>query len=478
MANEKKLVEAITSMDEDFAQWYTDVVKKAELTDYSSVRGCMILRPAGYAIWENIQKELDRRFKEIGVENVYMPLFIPESLLQKEKDHVEGFAPEVAWVTQGGLDPLPERLCVRPTSETLFCDLYSNIIHSYRDLPKVYNQWCSVVRWEKTTRPFLRSMEFLWQEGHTAHATAEEAEERTIQMLNVYADFCEQVLAIPMIKGRKTDKEKFAGAEATYTIEALMHDGKALQSGTSHNFGDGFAKAFGVQYTDANNKLQYVHQTSWGMSTRIIGAIIMVHGDDSGLVLPPRIAPTQVMIIPINQKKEGVLEKAQEIKAALSEKFTVKLDDSNKNPGWKFSEQEMRGTPVRIEIGPKDIEAGQAVIVRRDNREKTVVSLDNITEAVGEILEKMQADMLAKATAHRDANTHEAHNWEEFTDILTRKQGFIKAMWCGDRACEEAIKDETGATTRCMPFEQEHLSDVCVHCGKPAKTMVYFGKAY
>ena len=478
MANEKKLVEAITSMDEDFAQWYTDVVKKAELMGYSSVKGCMIFKPAGYAIWENIQKELDRRFKEIGVENVYMPLFIPESLLQKEKDHVEGFAPEVAWVTQGGLDPLPERLCVRPTSETLFCDLYSNIIHSYRDLPKVYNQWCSVVRWEKTTRPFLRSMEFLWQEGHTAHATAEEAEERTIQMLNVYADFCEQVLAIPMIKGRKTDKEKFAGAEATYTIEALMHDGKALQSGTSHNFGDGFAKAFGVQYTDANNKLQYVHQTSWGMSTRIIGAIIMVHGDDSGLVLPPRIAPTQVMIIPINQKKEGVLEKAQEIKAALSEKFTVKLDDSNKNPGWKFSEQEMRGIPVRIEIGPKDIEAGQAVIVRRDNREKTVVSLDNITEAVGEILEKMQADMLAKATAHRDANTHEAHNWEEFTDILTRKQGFIKAMWCGDRACEEAIKDETGATTRCMPFEQEHLSDVCVHCGKPAKTMVYFGKAY
>ena len=376
------------------------------------------------------------------------------------------------------MDPLPERLCVRPTSETLFCDLYSNIIHSYRDLPKVYNQWCSVVRWEKTTRPFLRSMEFLWQEGPTAHATAADAEERTIQMLNVYADFCEQVLAIPMIKGRKTDKEKFAGAEATYTIEALMHDGKALQSGTSHNFGDGFAKAFGVQYTDANNKLQYVHQTSWGMSTRIIGAIIMVHGDDSGLVLPPRIAPTQVMIIPINQKKEGVLEKAQEIKAALSEKFTVKLDDSNKNPGWKFSEQEMRGIPVRIEIGPKDIEAGQAVIVRRDNREKTVVSLDNITEAVGEILEKMQADMLAKATAHRDANTHEAHNWEEFTDILTRKQGFIKAMWCGDRACEEAIKDETGATTRCMPFEQEHLSDVCVHCGKPAKTMVYFGKAY
>ena len=478
MAEDKKLVEAITSMDVDFAQWYTDVCKKAELMSYSSVKGCMIFKPAGYAIWENIKNEMDRRFKETGVENVYLPMFIPESLLEKEKDHVEGFAPEVAWVTYGGLNPLQERMCVRPTSETLFCDFYKDEIQSYRDLPKVYNQWCSVVRWEKETRPFLRSREFLWQEGHTAHATAEDAEARTQQMLNLYAQFCEEVLAIPVIKGRKTDKEKFAGAEATYTIEALMHDGKALQSGTSHNFGDGFAKAFGVQYTDANNKLQYVHQTSWGMSTRIIGAIIMVHGDDSGLVLPPRIAPTQVMIIPINQKKEGVLEKAQEIKAALSEKFTVKLDDSNKNPGWKFSEQEMRGIPVRIEIGPKDIEAGQAVIVRRDNREKTVVSLDNITEAVGEILEKMQADMLAKATAHRDANTHEAHNWEEFTDILTRKQGFIKAMWCGDRACEEAIKDETGATTRCMPFEQEHLSDVCVHCGKPAKTMVYFGKAY
>lgn len=478
MANEKKLVEAITSMDEDFAQWYTDVVKKAELIDYSSVRGCMILRPAGYAIWENIQKELDKRFKETGVENVYMPLFIPESLLQREKDHVEGFAPEVAWVTHGGMEKLQERLCVRPTSETLFCDLYSNIVQSYRDLPKVYNQWCSVVRWEKTTRPFLRSMEFLWQEGHTAHATAEEAEQRTIQMLNIYADFCEQVLAIPMIKGRKTDKEKFAGAHSTYTIEALMHDGKALQSGTSHNFGDGFARAFGIQYTDKENKLQYVHQTSWGMSTRIIGAIIMVHGDDSGLVLPPKIAPTQVMIIPINQKKEGVLEKAEEIRAQLAGELSVKVDASDKKPGWKFSEQEMRGIPVRIEIGPKDIENNQAVVVRRDNREKTIVSLDNITESVKAILEQMQADMLEKAKAHRDENTHEARNWDEFTDILTRKQGFIKAMWCGERECEEAIKDKTGASTRCMPFTQETLSDVCVHCGKPAKTMVYFGKAY
>ena len=337
MAKEKKLVEDITSMDVDFAQWYTDVVKKAELIDYTSVKGCMAIKPAGYAIWENIQKELDRRFKETGVENVYLPIFIPESLLQKEKDHVEGFAPEVAWVTHGGTEELQERLCVRPTSETLFCDFYANDIHSYRDLPKVYNQWCSVVRWEKTTRPFLRSREFLWQEGHTAHATAEEAEARTVQMLNLYADFCEEVLAIPVIKGQKTDKEKFAGAESTYTIESLMHDGKALQSGTSHNFGDGFARAFNIQYTDKDNQLKYVHQTSWGMTTRMIGAIIMVHGDDSGLVLPPRIAPVQTVIIPIAQHKEGVLEKAYELRDRLAGRFQVKVDDSEKSPGWKFA---------------------------------------------------------------------------------------------------------------------------------------------
>lgn len=477
MAKEKKLVEAITSMEVDFAQWYTDVVKKAELIDYSSVRGCMILRPAGYAIWENIQKQLDARFKETGVENVYMPMFIPESLLQKEKDHVEGFAPEVAWVTHGGLEPLQERLCVRPTSETLFCDFYANIIQSYRDLPKLYNQWCSVVRWEKTTRPFLRSLEFLWQEGHTAHATAEEAEERTIQMLNLYADFCENVLAIPMVKGRKTDKEKFAGAEATYTIEALMHDGKALQSGTSHNFGDGFAKAFGIQYTDKENKLQYVHQTSWGMTTRLIGAVIMVHGDDSGLVLPPRIAPVQVMIIPIAQHKEGVLEKAAELKEKLS-KFSVKVDDSDKGPGWKFSEQEMRGIPIRIELGPKDIEANQAVIVRRDTREKIVVSLDEIDSKVAEVLETMQNEMLERARNHRDAHTYEANSTEEFADIVANKPGFVKAMWCGDQACEDEIKEKTGATSRCMPFNQEHISDTCVCCGKKAKSLVYWGKAY
>jgi len=446
MAQEKKLVEEITSMEEDFAKWYTDVVKKAELIDYSSVRGCMILRPNGYAIWENIQKQLDARFKETGVENVYLPMFIPESLLQKEKDHVEGFAPEVAWVTQGGGQELQERLCVRPTSETLFCDLYTNIIESYRDLPKLYNQWCSVVRWEKTTRPFLRSMEFLWQEGHTAHATEEEAEERTKQMLNVYADFCEEVLAIPMIKGRKTDKEKFAGAEATYTIEALMHDGKALQSGTSHNFGDGFAKAFGIQYTDKDNQLKYVHQTSWGLSTRIIGAIIMVHGDNSGLVLPPRIAPTQIMVVPIAQHKEGVLDKAYELRDRLSVGFRVKVDDTDKSPGWKFSEQEIKGIPVRVEIGPKDIEANQAVVVRRDTREKIKVSLDEIEKKIGEILELMQREMLERARVHRDAHTSTAINYEEFKDAVANKPGFVKAMWCGGEECENKIKEDTTAT--------------------------------
>ncbi len=473
----KKLVEAITSMEEDFAQWYTDVVKKAELMDYSSVKGCMIFKPDGYALWENIQSELDKRFKETGVRNVYMPMFIPESLLQLEKDHVEGFAPEVAWVTKGGLNDLQEKLCVRPTSETLFCDYYKNAVESYRDLPQVLNQWCSVVRWEKETRPFLRSREFLWQEGHTAHATAQEAEERTQQMLNVYADFCEDYLAMPVIRGKKTEKEKFAGAEATYTIEALMHDGKALQSGTSHNFGDGFAKAFGIQYTDKENKLQYVHQTSWGMTTRLIGAVIMVHGDDSGLVLPPKLAPTQVMIIPVMQKKEGVLEKAAWLKDVLSN-YRVKVDDSDKSPGWKFSECEMRGIPVRVEIGPKDIEAGCAVIVRRDTREKIQVSLDEINEKVGQVLENMQREMLERARAHRDAHTSVAVTYEEFKEAVANKPGFIKAMWCEDEACEIKIKEETTATARCMPFAQEQLSKQCVCCSRPAKKMVYWGKAY
>lgn len=477
MANDKKLVEAITSMDVDFAQWYTDVVKKAELIDYSSVKGCMVIKPAGYAIWENIQKELDARFKATGVENVYMPMFIPESLLEKEKDHVEGFAPEVAWVTQGGLEPLQEKLCVRPTSETLFCDFYAREIQSHRDLPKLYNQWCSVVRWEKTTRPFLRSREFLWQEGHTAHATAQEAEERTEQMLNLYADFCEEVLAMPVIRGRKTDKEKFAGAEATYTIEALMHDGKALQSGTSHNFGDGFAKAFEIQYADKENKLQYVHQTSWGMTTRLIGAIIMVHGDDNGLVLPPRIAPVQVMIVPIQQRKEGVLEKAAELREVLSG-YRVKVDDTDKSPGWKFSESEMRGIPVRVEIGPKDIEANQAILVRRDTHEKITVPLGELNEKVGELLDTIQHDMFERARAHRDAHTYEATDFETFKKIVDEKPGFVKAMWCGCQECEDKIKELTGATSRCMPFKQETLADTCICCGKPAAKMVYWGKAY
>ncbi|MDO4960654.1 MAG: proline--tRNA ligase [Eubacteriales bacterium] len=477
--NEKKLVEEITSMDVDFAQWYTDVVRKAELCDYSSVKGCMILEPAGFAIWEMIQNKLDRRFKDTGVENCAMPMFIPEGLLQREKDHVEGFAPEVAWITHGGYEQLQERLCVRPTSETLFCDYYERKVHSYRDLPKLLNQWCSVVRWEKTTRPFLRSREFWWQEGHTAHATAEEAVERTEQMLNVYADFCEQELAIPVVKGQKTLKEQFAGAIATYTIEALMHDGQALQSGTSHNFGDGFAKAFGIQYTDKDNKLQYVHQTSWGMSTRIIGAIIMVHGDNDGLKLPPHIAPTQVIICPVMQKKPGVLEKAEEIREALKgANLRVKLDDRDKNPGFKFADSEMRGIPVRVEVGPRDIENGQAVLVRRDTHEKITVAIEELPAKTAELLEIIQADMLAAAKAHLESHTFAAKNIEEMENILDTNKGFIKAMWCGSRECEDAIKDKTGASSRCIPFEQEQICDCCVNCGKPASKMVYWGRAY
>ena len=478
MADNKKMVEAITSMDVDFAQWYTDVVKKAELVDYTSVKGCMVIKPAGYAIWELIQRQLDDRFKETGVENVYLPMFIPESLLQKEKDHVEGFAPEVAWVTHGGLQPLQERLCVRPTSETLFCDFYANDIQSYRDLPKVYNQWCSVVRWEKETRPFLRSREFLWQEGHTAHATAEDAEARTIQMLNVYAQFLEEVLAIPVVKGQKTEKEKFAGAVATYTIEALMHDGKALQSGTSHNFGDGFAQAFGIQYTDKDNTLKYVHQTSWGMTTRLIGAIIMVHGDNEGLVLPPKVAPIQVCIVPVMQKKEGVLDRAYELRDMLKSNFRVKVDDSDKSPGFKFAEAEMRGYPIRVEIGPRDIEEGKCVIVRRDTREKIEVALTDLDAKVAEVLDLMQVEMLERARAHREEHTYDAVTYDEFKDIVANKPGFVRAMWCEDRACEDKIKEETTATSRCMPFEQEKISDVCVCCGKPATKLVYWGKAY
>jgi prolyl-tRNA synthetase len=476
--NKGKAVEAITSMNEDFTQWYTDVVLRAELIDYSSVRGCMILRPYGYAIWENIMHLLDKRFKETGHENVAMPMFIPESLLQKEKDHVEGFAPEVAWVTHGGTEELTERLCVRPTSETLFCDHYSHIIHSYRDLPKLYNQWVSVVRWEKTTRPFLRSLEFYWQEGHTAHADEEGAEAETLRMLDVYADFYKESLAIPVIKGRKTDKEKFAGAKATYTIESMMHDGKALQSATSHNFGDGFARAFDIQYTDKDNTLKYVHQTSWGLSTRTIGAIIMVHGDDNGLVLPPAVAPIQIVIVPVAMHKEGVLERANALKDELSKKYRVKIDDSDKMPGWKFAEYEMKGVPLRIEIGPRDIENNQCMTVRRDNGEKLPVSLDEIGDKAGELLQAVHDSLYEKALALREGRIYDVTEYGEFCRTIAEKPGFVRAMWCGDKECELKIKDDTQATSRCMPFDQEIISDKCVCCGRPAKHLVVWGKAY
>lgn len=475
-----KMVEQITSMDVDFAKWYTDIVKKAELIEYTSVKGCMVIRPYGYAIWENIQRILDGMFKETGHENVCMPMFIPESLLNKEKDHVEGFAPEVAWVTHGGSEKLEERLCVRPTSETLFCEHYANIIHSYRDLPKLYNQWVSVVRWEKTTRPFLRSREFLWQEGHTIHATAEEAVNETEQMLNCYARFCEESLAIPVVKGKKTESDKFAGAVSTYAIEALMHDGKALQAGTSHYFGDGFAKAFGIEYTDKENKRVNPHQTSWGVTTRLIGAIIMTHGDDNGLVLPPAVAPIQVVIIPIAQHKEGVLDKANELYDKLdSSGVRVKLDDSDNSPGWKFSEYEMKGVPVRLEIGPKDIENNQCVLVTRHNREKTFVSLDQLENAINQKLKEVHDGLYKKALQNRENKTYSCKSIEEISKALEEKgDGFIKAMWCGDEACEDEVKEKTGAGSRCIPFEQENIDDKCVCCGKPAKHMVLWGKAY
>ncbi len=472
------MVEEITSMDEDFAKWYTDVVKKAELCEYTSVKGCMVIRPYGYAIWENIQRLMDGMFKATGHENVCMPMFIPESLLDKEKDHVEGFAPEVAWVTHGGNEKLDERLCVRPTSETLFCEHYANIVHSYRDLPKLYNQWVSVVRWEKTTRPFLRTREFLWQEGHTIHATAEEAQEETIRMLNVYAEFCEKYLAMPVVKGVKTAKERFAGAEDTYTIEALMHDGKALQSGTSHYFGDGFAKAFDIQFTGKDNKLHHPFQTSWGTTTRLIGAIIMTHGDDNGLVLPPAVAPIQLVIVPIASHKEGVLDKANELKEKLSKVCRVKLDDTDNSAGWKFAEYEMKGVPLRLEIGPKDIENNRCVVVRRDSSEKIFVSLDELEQKVPELLQEVHDGLYQKALDRRAAMTFTAKDFAELKDIADNKPGFIKAMWCGERECEDKLKDELGITSRCIPFEQEQLSDTCVCCGKPAKHMLYWGKAY
>ena len=478
MAKEKK-VEQITDIEVDFAQWFTDVCTKAELVDYSGVKGLFVLRPYGYAIWENIQRALDDRFKELGHENVSMPMLIPESLLQKEKDHVEGFAPECAWVTMGGSEELPERLCVRPTSETLFCDHWSHVLHSWRDLPMKYNQWCSVMRWEKTTRPLLRGREFLWQEGHTIHATAEEAVQETEQMLEVYADLAENWLAMPVLRGRKTDKEKFAGAVNTYTIECMMHDGKALQAGTSHYFGDGFTKAFDITFTDKNNQLQHPHQTSWGMSTRIIGGVIMTHGDNNGLVLPPRIAPIQVIVLPIAQHKLGVTEAALALVERLKKAgIRVRADVCDNSPGWKFAQYEMKGVPLRLEIGPKDLEQGQCVLVRRDNREKTFVRLEDLETAVPKLLADVHAGLYEKALKNLQEKTNTARTMAEAREIIATKGGFIKTMWCGDRACEERMKEEAGVSSRCIPYVQEKVGDTCVCCGKKADTMVYWGVAY
>ncbi|MCI9352126.1 MAG: proline--tRNA ligase [Lawsonibacter sp.] len=480
MANEnKKQVEQITDMEVDFAQWYTDVCTKAELIDYSSIKGMFIYRPYGYAIWENIQKELDARFKETGHENVYLPVLMPESLLQKEKDHVEGFAPECAWVTMGGSEKLEERYAIRPTSETLFCEHYKNIIHSYRDLPKLYNQWNSVLRWEKTSRPFLRHREFLWQEGHTMHLDEEDARRETEQMLNIYADFLENVLAMPVVKGRKTDKEKFAGAEATYTVECMMHDRKALQSGTSHYFGDGFARTFDITYTGRDNQPHYPHQTSWGLSTRVIGGIIMTHGDNNGLVLPPRVAPIQVMVIPVAQHKEGVPEAASDLLKRLQKAgIRAKMDDSDQSMGWKAAQYEMKGVPLRVEIGPKDMEKGQCCICRRDTGEKRFVPLDQLEEDVKWLLDDVHKSLYNRAKKNLEDHTRVCLTLEEVKQFIETEGGFAKTMWCGELDCEMKMKEQAGVTSRCMPLEQEHVSDVCVCCGKPAKHSILWGVAY
>ena len=475
----KKQVEQITDMEVDFAQWYTDVCRKAELIDYSSIKGMFIYRPYGYAIWENIQQEMDKRFKATGHENVYLPMLIPESLLQKEKDHVEGFAPECAWVTVGGSEKLEERYCIRPTSETLFCEHYKNVIHSHRDLPKLYNQWCSVLRWEKTSRPFLRHREFLWQEGHTMHADAQEAREETMRMLNVYADFLENVLAMPVVKGRKTDKEKFNGAEETYTVECMMHDRKALQSGTSHYFGDGFARAFDITYTGKDNQLHYPHQTSWGVSTRMIGGIIMTHGDNNGLVLPPRIAPIQAMVIPVAQHKPGVLDAASGLLERLQKAgVRAKMDASDQSMGWKAAEYEMKGVPLRVEIGPKDMEKNQCCICRRDSGEKVFVPLETLEDTVKELLDSVHDGLYQRAKKNLEDHTRVCLTLEDVKAFMEGEGGFAKTMWCGELDCELKMKEQAGVTSRCMPLEQEKVGETCVCCGKPAKHMIYWGVAY
>jgi len=467
----------ITSRDVDFSKWYTDVVTNAGLVDYSSVKGSMIILPYGYAIWEEMVKVLDQKFKETGHENVQMPMFIPESLLNVEKNHVEGFAPEVAWVTHGGSEELDERLCVRPTSEVLFCDYYKKTIKSYRDLPKLYNQWCTIVRWEKTTRPFLRSREILWQEGHTMHATPEEAMAETLKMLHVYEDFQRNNLAIPVIVGKKTEKEKFAGAVSTYTLEAMMYDGVALQNGTSHYFGDGFAKSFGITYLNKENKLVTPFQTSWGLTTRMIGALIMVHGDDRGLVLPPNIAPIKVMIIPIGDNNK-VTNTAKNIADNLKDLgISYKIDNSNKTPGFKFAEAEIKGYPVRIEIGLRDLENNEVTVVRRDTLEKIKFNKDEVASNLESLFNSIQENMYNRALKRRDSMIYEAKDYQEFTSIANSKPGFIKANWCGDEACENKIKDDFSMKSRCL-IEDEEINTKCVCCGKDAKYRLYFGRQY
>ena len=469
----------ITQRDVDFAQWYTDVVTAAKLASYSNVKGCVVFEPNGYALWEEIQSILDKKFKETGHRNVYMPLLIPEGLMRKEGELVEGFAPEVAWVTQGGQKDLEERLCIRPTSETLFSDYYADKVKSYRDLPMKYNQWCSVLRWEKETRPFLRSREFLWQEGHTIHETQEEAEKETLDMLNLYNDFFHEYLAVPSIIGKKTDKEKFAGAEYTYTVESLMYNGVALQSGTSHYFGQKFSKAYDIKYLSRENKEEYVYQTSWGVSNRMIGAIIMVHGDDRGLVLPPKVAPIKVAIIPIG-KDEDILELCNSYKERLNrENISCYVDDSEKSPGFKFAEAEVNGIPVRIEVGKRDLENGVITLARRDTNEKITVGKDtDIVTSIKGLMDEIQANLYNKALERRDAMTYEAKSLEELEDIMNKHPGFVKAMWCGDPKCEERIKEIRGTKSRCIPFGDEKISDKCVCCGKDAKHLVVWGIQY
>lgn len=477
--NDNNFVKEITNIEEDFAKWYTDIVLKAELADYTDTKGCIAIKPYGYAIWENIQKYVDEKFKKTGVENVYFPVLLPESLLKKEEEHVEGFAPEVAWVTNAGGEDLDEKYCIRPTSETMFSNLYSKWLNSWRDLPMVYNQWCNVLRWEKETRPFLRSREFLWQEGHTIHETAKEAKERTVKMLEIYADVIENLLAIPVLKGVKTEKEKFAGAEETYTVECLMHDGRALQSGTSHYFGQNFTKPFDIKFQNREGKEEYAYQTSWGISTRLIGGIIMAHGDNRGLKLPPKIAPIQVVIVPIAQHKEGVLDKSNELFESLKKEFRVKLDDrDNYSTGFKFNDWEMRGVPVRVEIGPRDIENGVAVVVRRDNGEKETVEILKLNDRIKELLEEIHKNMFNECLKNREARTTVAHSLDEILENLNTNQGYVKTMWCESLECENKVKEVTGAHSRCIPFVQEVIDNKCAICGKPASKMIVWGRQY